>query len=742
MDVMESSPESGLPLWAGQRSYRVAVGLFALHFLWAASSWSQRSSYFFAPCAEYPVELDVRDLAVSPSVSGRPAEIALLSAARSFLLLVRMDATGSIVRTDTCPVPDGQRQVVCADLEGKGRNDIVTFNGEKGEVTIVRSSPAGFTEQTVAVPPARHLMVADINSDGRPDLLLYGKTTAGVMTFLNRRDGRFVRGPILFPDVSAADLQVCDLDGDGVNDVFLLDWLSNKLDVFYGISRLVFSEQLSVDIPGEPSDLAVGPVTSQRTTRVAITVPTSKKILVYDGNAVGDFDLVATLECPSPPQGVAVTDIDKDGLVEVVSSTDRGLLVRSGTPLTPQERTQFFAPGSAALWALSDLDGDGYTDLVALDRRNRQLHVLYNDHHQPPAGRVQTYAVGVDPVGVTLGDIDSDGLRDVLVANEGSNTVSRLLNRGDGRLRAQQSIFAGEAPTEAVRLDRGGAELVVAHSNSGRVRIVSLQGERRYSSFVTMTEGEHPEILDASFNRHERRIEIMIRSHDPTGRGTTLTFLEQLSRRQFLERTFRPTVAVPVLAATARHEGPAGGLAVLFATNDPATARTTVYAVQATPAFIFGAVSTLFSFPDSLSRTFLLTWEDEEGVYSPRAVVAIGEPTNALGIFSMAADTLAGPVRWVKGVRPIDDAAVKYEDVDGDGIADLVVADAVRGTVSFLRGTADGRFGDPWPIAPAVSIGGFAVGSVVSRHACDLLVSDRRAGVLRIFVDPFRRVME
>ena len=34
-----------------------------------------------------------------------------------------------------------------------------------------------------------------------------------------------------------------DANGDGINDVFLLNWLSDQLEVFYGITRMVFSEQ-------------------------------------------------------------------------------------------------------------------------------------------------------------------------------------------------------------------------------------------------------------------------------------------------------------------------------------------------------------------------------------------------------------------------------------------------------------------------------------------------------------------
>ncbi|MGA9120533.1 MAG: VCBS repeat-containing protein [Bacteroidota bacterium] len=734
------SPEPDPPLWGVHRSQRVAVGLFALHFLWAVTSWSQRSSYFFGQCTDHPIGLEVRDLAVVPRTAGQMGEIALLPSAESYLLLFVLDSTGSVARVDTCDLPAGQRQIVAADLDGDGRNQFVSFNSEKGVISILKRAGNGFSEQSIAAVPARHLSIADINSDGRPDILLYGRTSAGVITYLNRRNGRFVRGPVLFPDISVSDLQVRDLDGDGVNDVFLLDWLSNKLDVFYGISRMIFSEQLSVDLPGEPGALAVGPVTAKRTTRIGITFPSMKKIIVYDGNALGDFSIGTIIECPSSPGGILIEDIDKDGLSEVVTSTDHGILVRGGAPASSVERTQFFAPPAGPnLWALATVRGDGYPDLVVMDRRTRTLRILFNEAHTPAVEPVQSYAVGVDPLGVAIGDVDGDGLQDVLVANEGSNTISTLLNRGDGLLHSQQSVLAGDAPSWVSRLAGGIEGMVVAHSASGRVRIVTLGGEKRYSSVVTMPAGERPEILEASFNPEDHRIEIMLRSFEDEGRRVTLTFLQQLSRRQFLERTFHPLVSSPVLAVSAIHLGPRRDLAVLFATNNAHSKRTTVYSVRATPTFQFGPVNSLFSFPDSTSRTFLLLWGEQRSETSSTAAVAIGEPVNSIGAFAIEGDTLARPVHWVGGIRPIDDTALAFEDVDGDGIPDLVVADALQKMVVFLRGLPGGAFAEPEGIAPAGNIGAFAVGRLTRSQGDDLIFTDRRQGTLRLLIDPFRR---
>ena len=53
----------------------------------------------------------------------------------------------------------------------------------------------------------------------------------------------------------------------------------------------------------------------------------------------------------------------------------------------------------------------------------------------------QTFATGAVPdVRWRLGDVNGDGKPDIVVANEGSNTVSVLLGNGNGTFQAQQTF--------------------------------------------------------------------------------------------------------------------------------------------------------------------------------------------------------------------------------------------------------------------------------------------------------------
>lgn len=67
-----------------------------------------------------------------------------------------------------------------------------------------------------------------------------------------------------------------------------------------------------------------------------------------------------------------------------------------------------------------------------------------------------TYATGNGPIRVTAADVNGDGKADLLVANNGSSTVSVLLGNGDGTFRTKTSHAMGDIPVSAAAADFNG----------------------------------------------------------------------------------------------------------------------------------------------------------------------------------------------------------------------------------------------------------------------------------------------
>jgi hypothetical protein len=77
--------------------------------------------------------------------------------------------------------------------------------------------------------------------------------------------------------------------------------------------------------------------------------------------------------------------------------------------------------------AIGDLDADDDLDLTTADRASNTVSVLLNNGDGTFADKMD-YETGAEPLFVAIGDLDSDDDLDLAVANYSSNNVSVLLN--------------------------------------------------------------------------------------------------------------------------------------------------------------------------------------------------------------------------------------------------------------------------------------------------------------------------
>lgn len=113
-------------------------------------------------------------------------------------------------------------QVVTADLNGDGKADLVITDGQSGTVTSYLGKGDGtFTPVSQILPVSTGgVVVVDVTGDGIPDVVCM--VSGSLDIFAGKGDGSFVNSPIftaaIFPG-GTPTVQVGDLNGDGLPDI-------------------------------------------------------------------------------------------------------------------------------------------------------------------------------------------------------------------------------------------------------------------------------------------------------------------------------------------------------------------------------------------------------------------------------------------------------------------------------------------------------------------------------------------
>ena len=124
------------------------------------------------------------------------------------------------------------------DLNRDGRPDLVVTNASSDTITVILNHNGGYDEgRDYAVGASGGIEIHDLNGDGRPDLVATGDDYSNdafdgaVSVLLDRGDGTFRPKQDYETGESPVALAIADLNGDGRADVVTADTDSSELSV-------------------------------------------------------------------------------------------------------------------------------------------------------------------------------------------------------------------------------------------------------------------------------------------------------------------------------------------------------------------------------------------------------------------------------------------------------------------------------------------------------------------------------
>ncbi len=328
--------------------------------------------------------------------------------------------------------------VVVADVNGDHIPDLVVVNQcvsptncNTGTVAVLLGNGDGTFQSAVPYSTgeggADFVAVADVNGDGKPDLLVVDNngccTDSSVSVLLGNGNGTF-QAAVAYDSggIFANAVAAADVNGDGKLDLVVENFCDN------------------ID---ECDLIARGNV----------------GVLLGNGDGTFQTTVVYELSGTFAVAGVEVADVNGDGKLDLLVADGGGgtvpgevaVLLGNGDG-TFQTAVGYGTGGSTTSMALADVNGDGRPDLLVWD--NSDVDVGCGANGFEPClgvllgngdGTFQTvvlYDLGGAPSSfIEAADINGDGKLDLILA--GGNNVAELLGNGDGTFQTAVAFGSG-----------------------------------------------------------------------------------------------------------------------------------------------------------------------------------------------------------------------------------------------------------------------------------------------------------
>jgi hypothetical protein len=388
--------------------------------------------------------------------------------------------------------------VTLADVDGNGTNDIlVTNNNASGSLTILLNASTSGNIASESGTPGSNVTVTTSTAHGlanNTQVLVAGVTPAATAvngiysitnatTIPNKFDlsgtstltaattgtgGKWYAVNFLSPVVYGTDanpqgLALADTNGDGRPDLLVTANSGNN-----DVSLLTSTETAAPFKTGTITAASNGP---------GIVIASANNL------SLGDTVVIQGVGGNTAANGTwTVSGVSSTGFTLVGSTGNGTYTANTGTWISPgnlfQVSDNFALSGAGpapSSVAVGDLNNDGIPDFAVALKGTKQVAIVlsngkFDASGQPLYNSPFYVTVGTNPVSVAIGDVNNDGSKDIVVANQGSNTVTVLTNGGNGTTYSSSTVNVGKSPTQVVLGDLNGdgfLDLVVAHNQSG-----------------------------------------------------------------------------------------------------------------------------------------------------------------------------------------------------------------------------------------------------------------------------------
>ena len=601
------------------------------------------------------------------------------------------------------------RSVATADLNDDNKLDIIVANYDADNVGVRLNTDNGmFPSQTsystglnsgpISVAPA------DVNGDNKTDIIVANFDSATIGVLLNMGNGTFTSQTIYSTGNASGprSLVAADINGDHKLDIIVSNRLADNVGVFLNVGNGIFTNQTrySTSDGSFPVSVITADINSDNKLDIIVANSQSDNIGIYLDVANGMFtnQITHITGYGSSPRSAVAVDLNGDSTLDIIVAnhgTDNvGVLLNMGNLIFTSQTIYSTGLNSGPQSVLTaDVNNDNKPDIIVANEGSNSVGVFLNiGNGSFTRQTAYSTAYGSHSYSVATADMNGDSKPDIVVANYGGDNIGVLLNFGNGTFRRQTTFSTGSnsQPSSVVTVDVNGdnkIDVVVANSNAGNIGVLFNVGNGTLMSQTAYStgDGSNSRSLTTVDMNGDNKPDIIVGNSGKDSVGVLLNLGDGTFAIPAMYSTGYGSSPQSVTTGDVDRDGKPEIIVANYGTNTVDILSNVGNGMFASPMLYSTG---LHSYPESVVAA------DVNGDNKPDIIV-VNSQTNTIGVLLNTGNgTFSTQTTYSTGDGSEPESGT-IADVNGDNKPDIIVANYAANNIGVFLNTGNGMFTMP-----------------------------------------------